>query len=176
MRTVLNRFLRFVIPLGVALGGCALYALLPVGSAPAEHTDRVLIEKSAHRLSLLRSGQIIQTYRVSLGRNPVGPKDRNGDHKTPEGLYRIDWRNPQSKFHLSLHISYPNSQDIVNARRDGVQPGGDIMIHGLPNHLWWIGRFHRWIDWTDGCVAVTNGEMDQLWRSVPDGTPVEIRP
>src|SRR5262249_20352104 len=120
--------------------------------------------------------QVPRTYTVSLGRNPIGPKTRNGDHKTPEGLYSLDWRNPQSKFHLSLHVSYPNSHDVANARRDGVEPGGDIMIHGLPNRLWWIGRFHRWIDWTDGCVAVTNREMDQLWQSVPDGTPVEIRP
>lgn len=119
---------------------------------------------------------MLKTYKVSLGRNPIGPKTRAGDHRTPEGTYRIAWRNPQSKFHLSLHISYPGPQDIANARHDGFQPGGDIVIHGLQNRLGWIGRFHRFVDWTDGCIAVTNSEMDQIWRAVPYGTPVEIRP
>lgn len=160
----------------MGLAACAFYALWPAGSAPLHHPDRVLVEKGRRSLALLRDGQVLRAYTVSLGRNPVGPKTRNGDHKTPEGLYHIDWRNPQSKFHLSLHASYPNPQDTTNALRDGVEPGGEIMIHGLPNHLWWLGRFHRWIDWTDGCIAVTNQEMDQLWQSVPDGTPVEIRP
>ena len=167
---------RTLIVIGVVVVGGALYALLPPGSSPAERPDRILVEKHLHKLSLVHNGRVIETYTVSLGRNPVGPKTRNGDHKTPEGLYRIDWRNPYSKFHLSLHISYPNAQDSANAHRDGTEPGGDIMIHGLPNRLGWIGRFHRFIDWTDGCIAVTNSEMDQLWRAVPDGTPVEIRP
>jgi murein L,D-transpeptidase YafK len=171
-----SRALRLVSLLAIGLAACGAYALWPSGSAPAEHPDRIVVEKGQRTLSLLCSGQVLRTYTVSLGRNPTGPKTRNSDHKTPEGLYRIDWRNPQSKFHLSLHISYPSPQDTANAHRAGVEPGGEIMIHGLPNHLWWLGRFHRLIDWTDGCIAVTNSEMDQLWRVVPDGTPVEIRP
>jgi len=152
-----------------------LYALLPAGSAPGQRPDRVLVVKHAHTLSLLRNGQVEKSYTVSLGRNPVGAKTESGDHKTPEGIYSIDWRNAKSKFHLSLHISYPNAQDTIEAHRQGHEPGGDIMIHGLPNHLWWMGRFHRFVDWTDGCVAVTNREMDQFWRAIPDGTTIEIR-
>jgi murein L,D-transpeptidase YafK len=127
-------------------------------------------------LLLLRHGQILKSYKVALGHEPVGPKVRAGDHRTPEGNYVIDWRNPQSKFHLSLHVSYPSATDTQRARQSGNVPGGEIMIHGLQNGLGWIGRFHRLVDWTDGCIAVTNSEVDQIWQAVPDGTPIEIRP
>jgi len=153
-----------------------LYALAPAGSRPFTTADKVIVEKSAHKMILLKNGVALRTYTVSLGHEPVGPKSRAGDHRTPEGTYRLDWRNPQSKFHLSLHVSYPNLQDMRTSTRDGLQPGGDIMIHGLQNGLGWIGRFHRLVDWTDGCIAVTNSEMDQIWRAVPDGTPIKIRP
>jgi len=136
----------------------------------------VLVFKQEHRLILLRGDTVLKTYRVALGRNPLGPKTRAGDHRTPEGLYALDWQNPQSKFHFSIHISYPNAKDVANAHRQGVQPGGDIMIHGLQDGLGWIGRFHRFVDWTDGCIAVTNAEMDQIRQAVPIGTPIEIRP
>lgn len=162
--------------IAAAFAVASVYALIPARSAAVVRPDRILVEKSQRQLSLLKNGQVLRTYSVSLGRSPVGPKTRTGDHKTPEGLYRVDWRNPRSKFHLSLHISYPEPHDTVNARRNGLEPGGDIMIHGLPNGLSWVGRFHRFVDWTDGCIAVTNSEMDQLWQSVPDGTPIEIRP
>lgn len=152
------------------------YALAPAGAAPAATADKILVIKNEHTMTLLKNGAPLKTYKVSIGRNPVGAKTRTGDHKTPEGNYVVDWRNPQSKFHLSLHVSYPNSQDSQNAQLAHVQSGGDIMIHGLPNRLGWIGRFHRFFDWTDGCIAVTNSEMDQIWRSVPDRTPIEIRP
>jgi murein L,D-transpeptidase YafK len=125
---------------------------------------------------LMRKGIILKTYRVSIGRSPIGAKTRAGDHKTPEGNYLLDWRNPKSTFHLSIHVSYPNDSDSANAHHEGLQPGGDIMIHGMQNGLGWIGHFHRFLDWTDGCIAVTNAEMDQIWRAVPDGTPIEIRP
>jgi len=152
------------------------YAQWPAADPTAESANRILVVKHEHKLVLLRDGRILRTYRVSLARNPVGPKMHTGDHRTPEGLYVIDWRNPQSKFHLSLHISYPNANDIQRARTLHEDPGGDIMIHGLQNGLGWIGRFHRWMDWTDGCIAVTDPEMNQIWRAVPDGTPIEIRP
>ena len=154
----------------------ALYALVPAGSPPPTTADEIVIHKGAHQLLLLRNGTVLRAYRVSLGREPRGPKSRAGDHRTPEGSDRVDWRNPQSKFHRSLHVSYPNVQDLQTAQRASVQPGGDIMIHGLQNGLGWIGRFHRFVDWTDGCIAVTNSEMDQIWRAVPDKTPIEIRP
>jgi murein L,D-transpeptidase YafK len=118
----------------------------------------------------------MKTYRIALGRSPVGKKTREGDRKTPEGCYTIDWRNPGSRFYRSLHISYPNDEDIQQAASQGVSPGGDIMIHGLKNGKSWIGKRHRRQDWTDGCVAVTNTEMDEIWDAVPDGTPVKIVP
>jgi murein L,D-transpeptidase YafK len=155
---------------------CVAYADWPAGSAPAGTPDKIVVLKSQHLMMLLHGGQILRTYKVSIGRNPLGPKTRAGDHRTPEGNYVVDWRNPRSKFHLSLHVSYPNAQDVAIARREGADPGGDIMIHGLQNGLGWIGRFHRFVDWTDGCIAVTDPEMDQIWRAVRDGTPLEIRP
>jgi murein L,D-transpeptidase YafK len=165
-----------VLLVGAAIIGCGAYALVPAGPPPAERPDRILVLKSRHEMSLLKDGRVLKTYAVSLGRSPSGQKTRTGDHKTPEGVYLVDWRNPHSKFHLSLHISYPEPRDSARAHKEGVEPGGDIMIHGLPNRLWWIGRFHRFADWTDGCIAVTDPEIDQLWRSVPDRTPIEIRP
>jgi murein L,D-transpeptidase YafK len=163
-----------LIVFGVAIAA-AIYAMSPPGALPAVAADKVVVLKSEHKLILLRNGTVLKTYKVSIGRNPIGAKMRAGDHRTPEGSYVVDWRNPKSKFHLSLHFSYPNARDIENARREGLQPGGDIMIHGIQNGLGWIGRFHRFVDWTDGCIAVTDAEMDQIWHAVPDGTSVEIR-
>jgi murein L,D-transpeptidase YafK len=113
---------------------------------------------------------------VALGGTPVGAKEQQGDHKTPEGRYILDRRNAKSRFYKSIHVSYPNEQDKERAARRGVSPGGDIMIHGLPNGFGWLGATHRAQDWTDGCVAVTNQEIDEIWELVPDGTPIEIRP
>jgi murein L,D-transpeptidase YafK len=118
----------------------------------------------------------LRSYRVALGGNPVGPKRRRGDGKTPEGLYTITARNSGSAFHRSLRISYPNAADRARARRDGVNPGGDIMIHGLPNGRGYIGKAHRLVDWTDGCIAVTDEEIEEIWRLAPNGTPVQIDP
>lgn len=153
----------------------SLYALFPARSL-AETADKIVLIKGEHKMMLLRGGTVIRSYQVSLGRGGRGPKMRSGDHKTPEGTYTIDWRNPKSHFHLSLHISYPNATDIQRAREHGFAPGGDIMIHGLQDGLGWIGRFQRFADWTDGCIAVTDSEMDEIWRAVPTGTPIEIRP
>jgi len=132
--------------------------------------------KSERKLILLNHGQIIKTYKVALGGNPRGAKTQRGDHKTPEGAYVLDRRNEHSQFYRSIHISYPNAEDRARARKLGVSPGGDVMLHGLPNGYGWIGSGHRERDWTDGCIAVTNEEIDEIWRTVPDGTPIEIRP
>jgi murein L,D-transpeptidase YafK len=145
-------------------------------SVQVEQADQVLVLKSEHTLKLMAHGTVIRTYKVALGGEPVGAKQQQGDHKTPEGQYILDRRNPQSRFYRSLHISYPNERDKLEAAKRGVDPGGDIMIHGLPNGFGWLGALHRAHDWTDGCIAVTNAEMDEIWKLVPDGTPIEIRP
>jgi L,D-peptidoglycan transpeptidase YkuD (ErfK/YbiS/YcfS/YnhG family) len=141
-----------------------------------EPVDMVLIEKKKRRLSLILKGEVIKTYKIALGGNPVGPKQRRGDNKTPEGTYTIASRNRYSDYHFSLRISYPNEKDKRRAKELGVSPGGDIMIHGIKNGLSWVGGFHAEIDWTEGCIAVTNKQMEEIARLVPNGTPVEIRP
>ncbi len=138
--------------------------------------DRIVVLKSKRELQLWSRDALIKTYRISLGGEPVGPKQQQGDHRTPEGKYVITGRNARSKFHRSLRISYPNPEDRARAAKMRVSPGGDIMIHGLPNGYGWIGRGHLTKDWTDGCVAVTDEEIEEIWSLVPDGTPVEIRP
>jgi murein L,D-transpeptidase YafK len=138
--------------------------------------DKVLVEKAARKLTLIQNGNPVRTYRIALGKNPEGPKVQEGDGRTPEGLYVIDWRNPRSAFHLSLHISYPNAADRTQAQALGVQPGGDIMIHGVKDELSPLGSAHRPSDWTEGCIAVTNDEIEEIWNLVPDGTVVEIVP
>ena len=154
---------------------CVLAAALD-RSPSTPRADRVLVVKSQRKLILLSRGQTIKTYKIALGGDPIGAKTRQGDHKTPEGLYILDHRNEHSQFYRSIHISYPNTEDRVRARKLGVSAGGDVMLHGLPNGYGWIGAAHRSHDWTDGCIAVTNDEMDEIWRTVPDGTPIEIRP
>ena len=138
--------------------------------------DRILIEKSARRLMLISQGEVLKTYKIALGGNPIGPKERQGDNKTPEGTYVIDARNRDSRFHLSLHISYPNEKDKKRAKELGVSPGGDIMIHGLKNGLSSVGDAHTGVDWTKGCIAVTDQEIEEIDKLAPNGTIVEIRP
>jgi len=138
--------------------------------------DRIVVAKAAREMVLLANGQVLKTYQIALGRNPVGPKEIEGDRKTPEGTYVIDFRNPESSYHRALHISYPGPEDLRRSSEKGVPPGGDIMIHGLGNGAEWAGADHRYFDWTKGCIAVTNEEIDEIWRVVPDGTPIEIRP
>jgi murein L,D-transpeptidase YafK len=133
--------------------------------------DRVVVNKSRRELLLLSGEAVVRQYRVALGREPVGHKEREGDGRTPEGRYTIDRRNPQSRYHLALHVSYPNAADCERARRARVDPGGDIMIHGLKS-----GVAHPETDWTQGCIAVTDAEMDEIWALVRDGTAVEINP
>jgi L,D-peptidoglycan transpeptidase YkuD (ErfK/YbiS/YcfS/YnhG family) len=145
-------------------------------SLRTEPADKVLIEKNERRLTLLSKGEVVKTYKIALGGNPVGPKERQGDNKTPEGTYIIDSRNNNSGYHLSLHISYPNHKDKMRARELGVSPGGNIMIHGIKNGFSWFGTSHAEVDWTEGCIAVTNQEMEEIYKLVPNGTIVEIRP
>jgi murein L,D-transpeptidase YafK len=160
---------------GIALTGAA--ARQPVSTpAAAQKADSVLILKKDHLLELLAGGKVIKTYKVALGRGGLEPKQREGDARTPEGHYTIDARNEASHYHRALHISYPDAEDRQRAARLGVAPGGAIMIHGLPNGMEKIGAAHRLYDWTLGCIAVTDEEIDEIWKLVPVGTPVEIRP
>lgn len=147
----------------------------PVRSV-AVKADKVVVLKMQRRLDLVLAGQVVRSYHIALGRQPVGQKFHEGDGKTPEGSYVIDWRNPKSRFYRSLHISYPSDKDRRAALLRGISPGGDIVIHGLPNGLGEIGNAHSKWDWTEGCVAVTNDEMDEIWSMVGNGTPIEIRP
>ena len=144
-----------------------------IGQGPA---DRVLIEKKKRQLTLIAKGKALKTYRIALGGNPDGPKERQGDNKTPEGTYVIEGRNRGSRYHLSLRISYPNEKDKKRAKAMGVAPGGDIMIHGIKNGFSWVGNLHTGLDWTKGCIAVTDEEIEEIEKLVPDGTTVEIRP
>ena len=138
--------------------------------------DRILIEKNARRLMLISQGEVLKSYNIALGGNPIGPKERQGDNKTPEGTYVIDGRNKYSRFHLSLHISYPNERDKNRAKGLGVSPGGDIMIHGIKNGFSSVGDAHAEVDWTKGCIAVTDEEIEEISKLAPNGTIVEIRP
>jgi murein L,D-transpeptidase YafK len=147
-----------------------------LASEPALHADRVIVLKKERTLQLLKQGEVIKSYKVALGGDPIGPKTKQGDHRTPEGVYVLDFRNSHSQFYKAIHISYPNAADRAAAGKQGVSPGGDVFIHGLPNGYGAIGAAHRLKDWTDGCIAVTNEEIDEIWRAVPDGTPIEIRP
>ncbi|MGA6984891.1 MAG: L,D-transpeptidase family protein [Terriglobales bacterium] len=158
--------------------GIVLFASWPClfAQSPTAGADRVVVYKGARRLVLLSQGKELRSYKVALGGEPVGPKTRQGDHRTPEGLYVLDSRNQNSHFYKAFHISYPNAQDIAAARKLGVNPGGDIMLHGLPKEYAWVGKAHALHDWTDGCVAVTDEEMDEIWKLVRVGTPIEIKP
>ena len=170
-RTIIFAVLILICAFAIYLYAHHNWNLLPAGTT----IDRIVVEKSARRLSVFRNGNWIKTYRIALGRSPLGAKQEEGDMKTPEGTYKIDGRNPQSSFHLALHISYPSDEDDKRAAARGVSAGFDIMIHGIQNGRGWIGAFHRWHDWTAGCIAVTDEEIEELWRVTPDGTTIEIR-
>ncbi len=147
----------------------------PAQAAPVK-ADYILVEKSKRRLTLLVRGQVLKSYRIALGRNPKGPKIREGDDRTPEGRYVIDYRLRDSDYHLALHISYPNQRDRERARRLGVSPGGDIMIHGIGSAASKVGDLHPLFDWTNGCIAVTDREIEEIWRLTEVGTVVNIVP
>lgn len=165
------------------IGAVLLLAFFVGGAARAdtlsphyERADSLLIVKSERKLYLLKAGEVLRDFDIALGLMPDGPKQREGDFRTPEGLYYLGSRNPDSDYFLSLHISYPNQQDIARARAEGVDPGGQIMIHGQPNEPKYSeSRYRNW-DWTDGCVAVSNSDMVDIWLMTEEGTPIEIRP
>ena len=138
--------------------------------------DSIIVSKSAHTLSLMSGKTVLKTYRVAIGRGSGGRKQFAGDNRTPEGKYIIDEKNSASKFHKALHISYPNTEDKARASNLGRSPGGDIEIHGLPTAFAWVGPAQHALDWTAGCIALTNEEIDELWKMVAVGTPVEIDP
>lgn len=151
-------------------------SLADAGNPARLQADRIVIVKSKRTLTLLHGSKILKTYKVALGPSPLGAKTQQGDNKTPEGLYTVDSRNPHSQFHLALHISYPNAADRARAAKLNVNAGGDIMIHGLPPAYSYLGPLHRKFDWTAGCVAVTDSEIEEIWNLVPVGTVVEIKP
>lgn len=161
-----------------AIATALILLLAGPASVPGEPdrppADFVLVDKSERTLTLFADGRAYRRYTgLQLGSAPVGPKRFEGDGRTPEGRYTIDYGNPGSAYFLSLHISYPNAEDRDFATRHGRSPGGDIFIHGQPN---WLPAGRLSGDWTDGCIALSNTEMEELWRLVPDGTPIEIRP
>ena len=138
--------------------------------------DLVVVRKGARSLQLMRAGRVVKTYRIALGRDPAGPKRKEGDGRTPEGVYTLDWRNASSAFHRSIHVSYPREGDDDHALRWGVPAGGLIMLHGLPNGVSAARVGHPEVDWTDGCIALTNDEIDEIWTLVEDGTTIIIYP
>jgi murein L,D-transpeptidase YafK len=149
-------------------------ALIEAGEFPL--ADLVIIEKGERKMHLLREGEIFRTFRIALGMRPVGDKQKEGDSKTPEGRYLLDRRNPDSDYFLSIHISYPDASDRREAAALGMDPGGAIMIHGQPNMPTRSETYYRTQDWTDGCIAVSNSDMIDIWLMTGDDTPIEIRP
>lgn len=139
-------------------------------------SDKILVEKKKRRLSLLKDGEVLASWHISLGRQPVGPKEREGDMKTPEGVYRVVSHNGRSAFHLALRLNYPKPEDIARAKAGGYEPGSDIMIHGLPNATGWARAAYVNRDWTFGCMALDNEGIERVYDAVEDGTEVEIRP
>jgi murein L,D-transpeptidase YafK len=162
------------------LNTCLIVALLLILQAPngvtAQKADAVLVIKSEGKLYLMSKGVPFATLSVTFGAEPTGHKQQQGDERTPEGHYILDYKNPNSKFYKSIHISYPNRKDRANARRLGVDPGGEIMIHGQANGWGWAAPVVQFFGWTDGCIALSNGNMDRVWKAVDPGTPIEIRP
>lgn len=154
-----------------------IFPISTVAVAADSYVDNILVEKAARKMYLRHGENIVKEYTIALGQNPIGAKKQEGDGKTPEGEYIISGRNPQSSYHLSLRISYPNEKDIAAAKAAGVSAGGDIMIHGFPNKIPnFLFNFIHPNDWTAGCIAVTDKEIDEIWRLVPDQTKIVINP
>ena len=160
-----------------SLAAILLAAFIATGNA-AEFpvADLVIVEKAERKLHLVRDGEAFRTFRIALGIRPVGDKTREGDFRTPEGRYVLDSRNPNSEYFLSIHVSYPNRADRLEANRRGVDPGGAIMIHGQPNEPSQSETYYRTQDWTNGCIAVSNSDMIDIWLMTGENTPIEIRP
>lgn len=153
-----------------------LLMILGHSSLALEKADLVIVEKAKSRMYLEREGKIIREFHIALGRHPKGHKQQEGDGRTPEGRYILDTKKADSAFYKSIHISYPNEFDISSAAERGVSPGGAIMIHGQKNGYGKLARVTQRSNWTNGCIAVTDNEMDEIWASIDPGTPIEIRP
>jgi len=165
-----------LIILMMGLIGLLIYTLIPEKSIPKNaRITKILVLKNQRKLILFENDQEIKTYKISLGFQPIGHKQFEGDGKTPEGLYTINDKNSKSAYHLNLGISYPNEKDKAYANSKNKNPGGDIKIHGLKNNMINIGKLHRFKDWTLGCIALTNSEIEELFNHVEKGTPIEIR-
>ncbi len=163
----------------LALFCLSLATLAPASTTPTlsgKTVDKVLVIKSERKLHLMGRGEVLKTYRVSLGKEPKGAKLREGDSRTPEGFYWIDWRKTSQNYNLSMHISYPNARDRATASAKGLAPGGMIMLHGTPLDEEYPEWYFHTLDWTNGCIALKNAEMRELWNLVKDGTLIEIRP
>ena len=141
-----------------------------------QQVDKVLVNKSLHKMYLVKNDETLREYNISLGGNPFGHKEREGDQRTPEGQYILDYKKSDSAFYKAIHISYPNTQDKMIAKKKGVNPGGAIMIHGQRNGYGWGSLITQFFDWTHGCIAVTNADIDEIWLAVNEGTPIEIFP
>ena len=154
-----------------------IWANYPIEQLPdSVKIDRIVVEKKERKMTIYQNETALKSYEISLGRSPNGAKEKEGDKKTPEGVYSIIEHFKPSAFHRSLRISYPDKNDIKRAEKEGVSPGSDIMIHGMRNGLGLIGRMHLCFDWTAGCIAVTNKEIEELWSVIPNGTEIEIKP
>lgn len=167
----------------VFVASCLLHGVAGADMAPRSAADedfpmadQVIVHKGERRLELLRNGEVFRSFPVALGGNPEGHKQKEGDQRTPEGTYRLDLRNVNSAFFLAMRVSYPNAEDVRRARQRGVPPGNNIMIHGLPNVPRYPLDHYLYADWTDGCIAVSNSAMIDIWLSVPDDTPITILP
>jgi murein L,D-transpeptidase YafK len=167
---------RFVAAFGLASLFGSAAADAPKAGAVPDHADYVLVDKSERKLYLFKAGRVLREFDVSLGLVPNGPKQREGDFRTPEGKYRLDMRNANSDYFLSIRVSYPDDSDRARARAQGVDPGGQIMIHGWPNEPRYDLRRYESTDWTDGCIAVSNSDMVDIWLLTRESTPIEIRP
>jgi len=154
----------------------ALLAAVAAAEAPAPEPDRIVVLKSERKLLLMTGEAVVRSMDISLGLMPEGPKRREGDYRTPEGSYFVEAKNVDSDFFLALKVSYPNARDRALAREQGVDPGGQIMIHGLPNQPKFAEAMYYGWDWTDGCIAVSNSDMVDLWRLTTVSMPIEIRP
>ena len=154
----------------------AVYSNYPSSKLPSVQIDKIVVNKDKRELLVYSKGNLLKSYKIALGKNPVGDKQFEGDDKTPEGLYYINDKNPNSGYHKNLGVSYPNASDSVEAKSFNKPVGGDIKIHGIRNYMGIIGKFHNLRDWTRGCIAVTDEEIDELYEHVPIGTPIQINP
>jgi len=183
---MLHALLGPVVPLLLAAGDTS-FAMASVPSPTITRTpvvdirsrlvaDSIVVEKGRHTLTLYQAGFPVRMYQVALGKQPVGDKIQKGDGRTPEGVFRVDFKNSQSKYHMALHVSYPDAAHLQRANQLGVSPGGDIMVHGLPPAYADYGASHREFDWTEGCIAVTDKEIEEIWHAIPSGAAIQIKP